>query len=107
MLNLSDYIKKIEDLGAGELLINNIDRDGMGNGYDFNLLRLVQKTSKLPIIFAGGVGEFKHLSEGIKNNLNSVAAGNIFHYTENSYYEANKFLNEHGCNTRPPVINYF
>lgn len=103
---LSDYIKKIEDLGAGEILINNIDRDGMGTGYDLNLLKLIQKTSRLPLIFAGGVGNFDHLLEGIKNNLNSVAAGNIFHYTENSYFEAIKFLYDNNCNTRPPVINY-
>jgi len=104
---LSDYIKQIEDLGAGELLINNIDRDGMGNGYDLDLLKLIQKVSKLPIIFAGGVGNFNHFLQGIENNLNSVAAGNIFHYTENSYYEAIKFLHEQNCNTRPPVINFY
>ena len=79
----------------------------MGNGYDLNLLKLVQKVSKLPIIFTGGVGNFNHFREGIENNLNCVAAGNIFHYTENSYYEAIKFLHENNCNTRPPVINLY
>jgi len=102
---LSDYIKKIEDLGAGELLINNIDRDGMANGYDLELLHLVQKLTKLPIIFAGGVGKFQDFLKGIENKLNAVAAGNIFHYTENSYYEAIKYLYEKKCNTRPPRLN--
>lgn len=107
ILKLEDYIKKIEDLGAGELLINNIDKDGIGDGYDLNLLSLIKNISKLPIIFTGGVGEFSHLQEGIQNNLNAIAAGNIFHYTENSYYEAIKFLYENNCNTRPPIIKYF
>lgn len=104
-LKLAEYIKKIEDNGAGELLINNIDRDGMGNGYDLDLLKLVQKISRLPIIFAGGVGAFNHFKEGIENNLKAVAAGNIFHYTENSYFETMKYLHENDCNTRYPVLN--
>ena len=107
MFKLSDYIKKIEDLGAGELLINNIDRDGMGNGYDLKLLTLIKKNTKLPIIFAGGVGKFDDFIIGIENNLNAIAAGNIFHYTENSYYQAIKFLYENKCNTRPPILSSF
>ena len=106
IFSLTDYIKKIEDQGAGELLINNIDRDGMGNGYDLDLLKLIKKTTKLPIIFSGGVGKFEHLCEGIEHDLKAVAAGNIFHYTENSYFEAIKFLHENNCNTRMPKINF-
>ena len=71
------------------------------------LLKLIQDTSKLPIIFAGGVGKFDHLGEGIKYDLKAVAAGNIFHYTENSYVEAMKFLHENKYNTRMPVMNFF
>lgn len=104
---LADYIKKIEDHGAGELLINNIDRDGMGNGYDINLLKLIQNITKLPIIFAGGVGNADHLKEGIKNNLNAVAAGNIFHFKENSYFEIINYLHKNNCNTRLPILNYY
>ena len=104
-LQITDYIKQIEDSGAGELLINNIDRDGMGNGYDLSLIKLIKNQTKLPIIFAGGVGKFDHFKEGIENNLNAVAAGNIFHYTENSYYEAVKYLYYNNCNTRMPLIN--
>jgi imidazole glycerol-phosphate synthase subunit HisF len=106
IFSLTDYIKKIEDQGAGELLINNIDRDGMGNGYDLDLLKLIKETTKLPIIFSGGVGKFEHLSEGIEHDLKAVAAGNIFHFTENSYFEAIKFLYENNCNTRMPKINF-
>ena len=107
LIELNDYIKKIEDLGAGELLINNIDRDGMANGYDLKLLEVVKKITKLPIIFAGGVGKFDDFIIGIENNLNAIAAGNIFHHTENSYYQAIKFLYENKCNTRPPILNVF
>ena len=79
----------------------------MANGYDLRLLRLIKKTTKLPIIFAGGVGKFDDFIVGIENNLNAIAAGNIFHYTENSYYQAIKFLYENKCNTRPPILNVF
>ena len=106
-IKLNDYLKKIEDLGAGEFLINNIDRDGMANGYDLKLLTLIKKNTKLPIIFAGGVGKFDDFIAGIENNLNALAAGNIFHYTENSYYQAIKFLYENNCNTRPPILSNF
>lgn len=104
-VNLTEYIKQIENCGAGELLINNIDRDGMGNGYDLNLLKLVQKITKLPFIFAGGVGSFDHFEEGIKNNIEAVAAGNIFHFTENSYYEIIEYLYNKNYNTRMPKLN--
>ena len=77
----------------------------MGNGYDLSLIKLIKNQTKLPIIFAGGVGKFDHFKEGIENNLNAVAAGNIFHYTENSYYEAVKYLYYNNCNTRMPLIN--
>ena len=101
---LRDYLMRIEDNGVGELLINNIDRDGMANGYDLSLLKFIKKYTKLPIIFAGGVGKFEDLFEGIQNNINAVAAGNIFHHTENSYYEAMNFLYKKQCSTRPPVL---
>ena len=72
-----------------------------------NHLKLVKKITKLPIIFAGGVGKFDDFIIGIENNLNAIAAGNIFHYTENSYYQAIKFLYENNCNMRPPILNKF
>lgn len=103
--SLKNYIKRIENLGAGELLINNIDRDGMASGYDLELLKIIQTTSKLPIIFAGGVGQFNDFLVGFQNKLNAVAAGNIFHFTENSYFEAINFLLDKKCNIRPPILN--
>lgn len=102
--NLFDYIKNVEELGVGELLINNIDRDGMAQGYDLKLLKLIQEITTLPIIFTGGVGRFDDFVSGIRNNLNAVAAGNIFHFSENSYYEAMKLLNKKKCNTRPATL---
>ena len=79
----------------------------MGSGYDINLFKLIQSITKLPIIFAGGVGDANHFKEGIENNINAVAAGNIFHYTENSYYEMIKYLYDNDCNTRAPILNFY
>lgn len=102
--NLIDYIKKIEDLGVGELLLNNIDRDGMATGYDLELLDLIKNCTKLPLIFTGGVGKFEDLAVGFNHGLDSAAAGNLFHFSENSYYEAIKYLNKNKYNVRPPTL---
>ena len=99
------WSKKVEECGAGEILINSIDRDGMCNGYDISLINGVSNAVKIPVIACGGVGEWPHLVEGLKNTgADAVAAANIFHYTEQSVYMAKKYMYEHGCNVRNPEI---
>ena len=106
--NLEDYIRKIEDLGVGELLINNIDRDGTAIGYDLKLIDLIKNFTKLPLIFTGGAGKFEDFAKGFNHGLDTVAAGNMFHFSENSYYEAIKYLSANKYNVRPPTLmNYF
>ena len=73
-----------------------------------NLIKLVSNAVSIPVIACGGVGNFSHFSSGIlEGGASAVAAGNIFHYTENSYYQAIKFLYENKCNTRPPILSSF
>lgn len=75
----------VEKLGAGEILLNSVDRDGSRVGYDIKLLKSISKTVNIPVIAAGGVGKVEHLAEGIlKGYCQGVAAANIFQHAEHS-----------------------
>jgi len=95
---------KAQKLGAGEILLNSIDQDGMGKGYDINLISSVVEAVNTPVIALGGVGKWEHLAEGIKTNVSAVSAANIFNYTENSVFQAKNFLFDSGFNVRKPAI---
>lgn len=95
------WAKKVESLGAGEILLNSIDRDGMMNGYDLRLLRQVADAVPIPVIAVGGVGQWEHLVEGVKQgHAAAVAAANIFHFSEMSTIHAKKYLGKAGLNVR-------
>lgn len=80
-----ELAKKVERLGAGEILLNSIDRDGLKTGYDLDLAQEVARSVRIPVIICGGVGHPKHFAEGLKiPNVSAVAAGNIFHFSEHS-----------------------
>ena len=87
------WSKIMEDYGAGEILLNSIDRDGSGEGYDIELLDQISSECSCPIIACGGVGEWEHFKEALdKTNVDSVAAANIFQYTDQSVFMAKKYL---------------
>lgn len=103
-----EWAQIAEAQGAGELLLNSIDRDGMGTGYDVELLADVSANVNIPVIACGGVGEWQHFVEALDNtNVDAVAAANIFQYIDQSVYLAKKYLHEHGCNVRPPGLLSF
>ena len=78
-LDLIDYIKKVQSLGAGELFINSIDRDGTLNGFDIELIRTITEQMSIPVIACGGAGRLEDLKEAInKGGASAVAAGSIF-----------------------------
>ena len=92
-LNLLEWIEKIQDLGAGEILIQSIDRDGTSKGYDLDLLNTISKIIKVPYILLGGVGNFDDFVAANKANKEvSLAAANIFHFTEQSVLNAKKYM---------------
>jgi imidazole glycerol-phosphate synthase subunit HisF len=95
------WAKEVERLGAGEIFLNSIDRDGSAKGYDLQLVRCVVEAVKIPVIACGGVGNFKHFGQGvIEGKADAVAAGNIFHFTELSAKQAKKQLIKMGVNVR-------
>ena len=94
-----------ESLGAGEILLNSVDRDGEGIGYDIELLNKVCEKVNIPIIACGGVSEWSHFKDGLdKSNVDAVAASNIFHYKDQSVYLAKKFLHDNQMNVRKPDL---
>ena len=100
-LSIINWIQKIQELGAGEILLQSIDRDGTGTGYDLNLLKKVSKYIDVPFIVLGGVGKFDDFIKA--HNINRevpLAAANIFHFTEQSTLNAKKYLSESKINVR-------
>jgi len=103
--NLKEWLKIIYNNGAGEILINSIDRDGSKEGYDINLLKIVTKHSKIPVIACGGVGTFTHFYQGFKKtNIDAAAAANIFHYSDQSVFLAKNFLYKKKIKVRKPSL---
>ena len=104
-LNVLNYSKRVESMGAGEILLNSVDRDGLGNGYDLQLLNLIANHVKIPVIACGGVGEWYHFQEALENtNVDAVAAANIFHYRDQSVYLAKQHLYETNMQVRKPDL---
>jgi imidazole glycerol-phosphate synthase subunit HisF len=98
------WAREVNELGAGEILLNSIDRDGMASGYDIELIKQVTDITSIPVIALGGAGGWGDMAEVIsKGKVAAVAAANIFHFTEMSYKQAKKFLHETGINVRMPL----
>ena len=88
-----EFSKKMEDCGAGELLVTSMDRDGTQKGYDIELISKIEKSVNIPIIASGGVGTLEHLFEGIKyGKASAVLAASIFHYGTHTIKEAKQYL---------------
>jgi cyclase len=79
-LKLEEYIKKIEDAGAGELILNAVDRDGMMQGFDLNLIAKISKLINIPLVALGGAGSIQDLETAIQSGAHASAAGSLFIY---------------------------
>ena len=96
-----DFAKKMEDCGAGELLVTSMDRDGTQVGYDIDLMSKISTTVNIHIIASGGVGNLDHLVDGIeKGKASAVLAASIFHYGKHSIKEAKEYLDSKGIPVR-------
>ena len=100
-LDALEFAKKMEECGAGELLITSMDRDGTQVGYDIDLISKISTKVNIPLIASGGVGKLEDLVEGIKlGNASAVLAASIFHYGKYSVREAKEYLNSKGIPVR-------
>jgi imidazole glycerol-phosphate synthase subunit HisF len=95
------WVAEAERLGAGEVLLTSMDRDGTAGGYDLELLRAVGEVTSVPIVASGGVGTLEHLLEGTLAGADALLAASIFHYGTFTIAEAKAYLEEAGVVLRP------
>jgi imidazole glycerol-phosphate synthase subunit HisF len=100
-LEAVDWVKQLETLGAGEILLTSMDRDGTGLGYDLPLLSAVSRAVGIPVIASGGAGQLAHLAEALEAGAHGVLAATIFHFRESSLPRARAYLRERGYPVRP------
>ena len=91
-INAIEFALKMENCGAGELLVTSMDKDGTQSGYDIELMKIISSNVNIPVIASGGVGTLDHLAEGIKSGASAVLAASIFHYGTYSVKEAKQYL---------------
>jgi imidazole glycerol-phosphate synthase subunit HisF len=97
-----EWAAKAEQLGAGEILLTSMDRDGTKDGFDIELTRAVVDAVNIPVVASGGVGNLDHLVEGaIDGGADAVLAASIFHYGEYTIAEAKERLSQAGITVRP------
>jgi imidazole glycerol-phosphate synthase subunit HisF len=100
-LDAVDYAREVVSLGAGEILLTSMDRDGTRSGFDIALTRAVADAVAVPVIASGGVGTLQHLVEGIREgHATAVLAASIFHFGEHSVSEAKQFMAKAGLPVR-------
>jgi cyclase len=103
-LDAVEWAHRIEQLGAGELLLTSMDRDGTKDGYDVALTRAVAERVSIPVIASGGVGKLEHIANGFREALADAAlAASIFHDGTFSVAEVKDYLLAHGVHVRPPT----
>ncbi|HET7501121.1 MAG TPA: imidazole glycerol phosphate synthase subunit HisF [Kofleriaceae bacterium] len=94
------WCRRVAELGAGEILLTSMDRDGTGAGYDTRLLAEVASRISIPLIASGGVGVLAHLADGLEAGADAVLAASIFHFGQHTIGEAKAFLAARGLEIR-------
>ena len=100
-LDAIEWARKVESLGAGEILLTSMDRDGTKAGFDLPLTRAVAEAVGIPVIASGGVGTLQHLADGVtEGRADAVLAASIFHYGEYTVRQAKEFMRSRGIEVR-------
>ncbi len=100
-IDVIEWAAKMVDLGAGEILLTSMDRDGTRDGFDLALTRAVSEAVSVPVIASGGVGTLDHLADGVtEGKADAVLAASIFHFAEHTVGEAKQCLRDRGIEVR-------
>lgn len=100
-INAIDWAVKVSEMGAGEILLNSIDRDGTKKGYDLNLCKKVSESVTIPLIISGGSGSFKDFYNGFESGeADAVLTASLLHYDQLNISDIKKYLKEKGVNIR-------
>jgi cyclase len=96
-----EWAKRVEELGAGEIMLTSMDRDGTKDGYDLPLTRAIARSLNIPVIASGGVGNLEHVAAGLtEGEADAALAASIFHFGEYSIHETKQYLHSHGIPVR-------
>jgi cyclase len=96
-----EWARRVQQLGAGEILLTSMDRDGTKNGFDLPLTRAISDAVDIPVIASGGVGTLEHLAQGVlEGHADAVLAASIFHYGEYTVREAKEYMRSRGIEVR-------
>ena len=96
-----DWARRVVDLGAGELIVTSIDREGTRTGYDLELTRAIADAVPVPVIASGGVGKLDDLVDGVREgHASAVSAASIFHFTDQSVIKARSYMRQAGLEMR-------
>ena len=100
-LDAIEWARRVAALGAGEILLTSMDRDGTKNGFDLALTRAVSEAVGIPVIASGGVGNLQHLADGVaEGRADAVLAASIFHYGEYTVRQAKEYMHARGIEVR-------
>ena len=100
-LDAIEWARRVENLGAGEILLTSMDRDGTKAGFDLTLTRAVADAVGIPVIASGGVGTLQHLADGVtEGRADAVLAASIFHYGEYTVRQAKEYMRSRGIEVR-------
>jgi len=106
LLKVDEWTKRVQDLGAGEILLNSVERDGMKCGYDLDFLGSISESIDIPVIGCGGAGSWGDMAKLMtETSVDAVAAANIFHFQDQSIYHARSELFRIGLPVRPPSLS--
>jgi cyclase len=95
------WLEKLEKLGAGEILLTSMDRDGTKKGFDLDLLKKANEILNIPVIASGGVGQLSHFKEGItKGGASALLAASVFHFSEFSIKDVKRYLDKNNIPVR-------
>ncbi len=100
-INAVDWARRMEKMGAGEILLTSMDRDGTKTGFDNALVRAISEATNVPVIASGGVGNLQHLADGIRiGKADAVLAASIFHFSEYTIRQAKEYMAAQGIEMR-------
>ena len=99
-IKLFDYLKSINKVGCGEIIVTSIDADGLLKGYNLNPIKTIRNIVDFPIIVNGGCGSPEHMLKAFKSEADACGAGSIFYHTQNSYGDVKNYLKKNKVNVR-------
>ncbi len=100
-MEIVDWAKKVEELGAGEILLTSKDADGTKEGYDLEMTRAVAEAVEIPVTASGGAGKLEHFYEAVdKGKASAVLGASVFHFGEISIPEVKKYLMDKGIQVK-------